>query len=169
MKHDYSIECEHIVLVPMDEQTSELYRKLRNREDNREFFFNSAVIEKEQQIKWFHSYLEKKEEFMFAILFRETMKFIGGIGIYDINFEQQTAEVGRIIVDRNVAAGKGYGTEAIKGIVEIARDKLGMEEVCAYIYRTNIASVKAFFKAGFSESIVENKEDKIIRAQKKLL
>lgn len=160
MKHDYSIECEHIILIPMDEQTSECYRKLRNREDNRNFFFNSAIIEREQQKKWFQNYLNKQSEYMFAAFLKEKMEFVGGIGIYDIDLSRKTAEVGRIIIDRNLAAGKGYGTEAIKGVCSIAKDKLNLEETYAYIYSANSASTKAFFKAGFSMCSVdgENKE-----------
>ena len=163
MKHDYSIEREHIILVPMDEQTSECYRKLRNREDNRNFFFNSVVIEKEQQEKWFQNYLNKQSEYMFAVFLKEKMEFVGGIGIYDIDLFRKTAEVGRIIIDRNLAAGKGYGTEAIKGVCRIAQDKLNLEEMYAYIYSANLASIKAFFKAGFSERSIESENKETIK------
>lgn len=163
MKHDYSIECGHIILVPMDEQTSEQYRKLRNREDNRNFFFNSAVIEKEQQERWFQNYLNKQSECMFAVFLKEKMEFVGGIGIYDIDLSQKTAEIGRIIIDRNLAAGKGYGTEAIKGICNIAQDKLILKEVYAYIYSSNIASIKTFFKAGFSKCSTDGEDEATIK------
>lgn len=168
MKHDYSIECGHIVLVPMDEQTSEQYRQLRNREDNRNFFFNSTVIEREQQERWFQNYLNKQSECMFAVFLKEKMEFVGGIGIYDIDLSQKTAEVGRIIIDRNLVAGKGYGTEAIKGICNIAQDKLDLEEVYAYIYSDNIASTKAFLKSGFSECSADDENVGTIKVRLQL-
>lgn len=165
MKHDYSIECEHIIIVPMDKRTSEYYRKLRNREDNRSFFFTSAVIEKEQQEKWFQNYLNKQSEYMFAVFLKEKMEFAGGIGIYDIDLSRKTAEVGRIIIDRNLAAGKGYGTEAILGVCSIAKDKLNLKETYAYIYSSNLASTKAFFKAGFSECSVEGENKETVKVR----
>lgn len=159
MKHNYSIESNHIILVPMDEQTSELYRKLRNREDNRNFFFDSAVIEKEQQAKWFQNYLKKENEYMFAVLLKETMEFVGGIGIYDIDLLQRTAEIGRIIIDKNMVSGRGYGTEAIRGIANIFRKYFALKKIYAYIYANNVASVKAFLKADFiKDSTDENSE-----------
>lgn len=154
MQHNYSFDGEHIILRPMNESTSELYRVLRNREDNREFFFHSTIIEKEQQVKWFNNYLLKEDEYMFSILFPENYKFVGAIGIYNINQIKKTAEIGRIIIDRYIGGGKGYGTEAINCVSDIARRRLGTQELYAYIYSSNTASVKAFLKADF---LVENK------------
>lgn len=159
MKHDYSIECDHIILMPMSLQTSELYRQLRNREDNREFFFNSTIIEREQQEAWFQNYLKKETEYMFSVVHKLTGSFIGGIGIYDIDSSKRTAEIGRIIIDKELAAGKGYGTEAINGLAEISQNKLNLNKVYAYIYGTNIASIKAFLKAGFVEDAAEKDND----------
>ena len=165
MRHDYSFEGEHIYLIPMNEDTSEQYRRLRNREDNRGFFFNSAVIEKEQQEKWFGSYLKKESECMFAVFLDDTKEFIGGIGIYDIDHLRGTAEVGRIIIDRNLVSGKGYGAEAIIGITEIARHSLELTELYAYIYTDNIASTKAFLRAGFSKCLFDDENSGVIKVK----
>lgn len=153
MKHSYSITGENIILVPMNENSSELYRRLRNREDNRNFFFNSDIISSEQQTKWFQNYLEKETEYMFSVLLKEDETFIGGIGIYDIDRLGGKAEIGRIIIDRNLAGGKGYGTEAIKGVTCIAERFLNMKELYAYIYTANTASIKSFLHAGFNQNL----------------
>lgn len=161
MKHNYSFTGENIVLIPMDENFSESYRKLRNREDNRNFFFNSAEISSEQQAKWFRGYLEKETEFMFSIFLKDRETFIGGIGIYDIDRSAGKAEIGRIIVDRNLAGGKGYGAEAIKGITCVAENSLGMKELYAYIYATNQASIRSFLRAGFCKCDTDKNDDNI--------
>lgn len=167
MKHNFSLECDHIVLMPMDEESSEEYRKLRNREDNQKFFFHSAVIEKEQQIRWFYNYLKRENEYMFAVFLKEKMKFVGGIGIYDIDIIKKTAEIGRIIIDRRLASGKGYGTETIRGIVDIFQNQLKLKEMYAFIYTTNIASIKSFLRAGFIRD-TENDCNEIIRVSLKI-
>lgn len=163
MRHDYSFEGEHIYLIPMDEDTSEQYRKLRNREDNRVFFFNSTVIDRKQQEKWFCNYLNKENEYMFAVFLKKTNTFIGGIGIYDIDVLHGIAEVGRIIIDRNIAHEKGYGTEAIMGISRIAGLFLEIKEIYAHIYADNIASKRTFLKAGFIVLPMNDKNGDIIR------
>ena len=138
MKHNFSLECDHIVLMPMDEESSEEYRKLRNREDNQKFFFHSAVIEKEQQIRWFYNYLKRENEYMFAVF-----------------------------LNRRLASGKGYGTETIRGIVDIFQNQLKLKEMYAFIYTTNIASIKSFLRAGFIRD-TENDCNEIIRVSLKI-
>lgn len=162
MRHDYTAVMEHIVLSPMNIDTSEKYRVLRNREDNRDFFFHSALISKDQQESWFYRYLEKNSECMFAVHLKDNNTFLGGIGIYDIDNNNASAEVGRIIIDRDLAGGRGYGAEAIRGILEIAKNCLNLEEIYAYIYSDNIASRKAFLRAGFIEcDNVSGQEDAV--------
>jgi RimJ/RimL family protein N-acetyltransferase len=45
--------------------------------------------------------------------------------------------------------GKGYATEAINLIVEFGEKKLSLKTFGAGCYSTNLASAKAFQKAGF--------------------
>lgn len=168
MKHDYTIEMEHIILSPMDIDTSEAYRVLRNREDNRDFFFHSALISKDQQESWFCRYLQKESECMFAVRLKESGTFLGGIGIYNIDSNNASAEVGRIIIDRNLAGGKGYGTEAIKGVLEVSRNYLRLKEIYAFIYSENAASRKAFLRAGFSECNDSSQQKDSVKVQYRL-
>lgn len=162
MQHNYLYKADRLMLVPMDKLANEKYRQLRNRDDNRKFFINSSIITKDQQEKWFNSYLTKKNEYMFSIVQLNSHLLIGAIGIYNIDSVSKQAEIGRIIIDKNLAAGKGYGTESIIGLSRIAEKFLKLETVYAYIYTFNFASQKAFLRAGFlPDSSSENTPDLI--------
>lgn len=158
MKHNYSIVCENIIISPMGELESELYRQLRNRADNRKEFFDQNIIEKDQQSKWFIQYLKRADQIMFSVYLKDSKEFIGGLGIYDINMDKKMAEVGRIIIDKERCKGKGYGAESLNGISLIARN-IGLQYLYAYIYSGNQASIKSFQKAGYSISQKDSNDE----------
>lgn len=134
----------------MSKEYSECYRQLRNQDENRFYFFQSAIIGREQQEKWYESYLAKRDQYMFAIIENSNGNFIGGLGLYDIVSEPaRTAEAGRILVDKKQYAGKGYGAQALKLLAQIAKSNLELVNLYAYILETNIASRKTFEKAGY--------------------
>ncbi len=114
MNHKYLLQSEELLLTPMTAQDSEKYRMLRNRDDNKNFFFSSRSISLEQQIIWYRNYLEDDKQYMFSVYEANSMLFIGGIGLYNIDYQKGNAELGRILIDRNVASGKHYGAKAIR-------------------------------------------------------
>lgn len=149
MNHSYTLICPSIILSPMNLMECEEYRLLRNRDENRNWFVNKKLITKENQIKWYSRYLNDESEFMFTIKNRDIQSFIGGIGIYNINLDNGSAEIGRIIVDKSLYSGNGYGCEAIKSLFKFANESLGLTKLYAEIYINNEASKKSFYHAGF--------------------
>lgn len=148
MNKDVIIEGDKVILRSMTEDTSELYRQLRNREDNRHFFFTEEEIDEASQKKWFIKYLSDENQMMFAVFDKISGRFAGGIGIYDIVMGK-SAEIGRIIIDRRLFSGRGFGSEAVFLLSEyVMKEKLA-ERVYAYIKTGNIASMKTFERCGF--------------------
>ena len=148
MNKDVIIEGDNIILRSMTEDTSELYRQLRNREDNRYFFFTEEEIDEASQKKWFDKYLSDENQMMFAVFDKFSGRFAGGIGIYDIVMGK-SAEIGRIIIDRYSFGGKGFGYEAVFLLSEYVKKEKLAERVYAYIKTGNIASRKTFERCGF--------------------
>lgn len=145
-KTGLEISNDVIVLKSMNECDSEKYRVLRNRDDNRQMFFSSYIITEEQQKKWYERYLLSDNEMMFSIYEKKEDRYIGAIGIYDI--KDGEAEVGRIIVDRELCQGKGYGSKSILLIEKYAKS-IDLNSLVAYIYINNIPSQRSFEHAGF--------------------
>jgi len=74
---------------------------------------------------------------------------IGNIKLGDIDTNHKFAYVGIFIGDSS-CHGKGYGTRAIRLITKYAFDKLKLNKVVAGVYAPNIASRRAFVKAGYN-------------------
>ena len=149
MEHDYSYRAKDISLRPLSVEDSEKYRQLRNREDNRRWFKTDVVIAADAQEKWYRNYLLKPAEYMFAIEENETGEFLGAVGLYDIDSETKSAEIGRIIVDRYKAGGKGYASIALESVCRIGVEQLDLQRIYAEIYADNAASIRSFEKIGF--------------------
>ena len=149
MNHNYICEGENIILKPMSLEESQLYRCLRNRDDVKKYFFYTENISEEAQNKWYLKYKENQQEVMFSIYEKDSNDFLGGIGIYDINNNDGTCEIGRIIIDKQKAKGKGYGAKALILLSEFAVNQLNMNSIYAYVYSFNDASSKSFINAGY--------------------
>lgn len=156
MKHNYFIESDRISLHAMTEDESEMYRILRNRKDNIDFFFSGKEITVAEQKTWYERYLNDETQLMFSIYENVGGVFIGGISLYDIDSNKGMAEVGRIIIDRNIAAGKHYGAEAIKLLNSIAKANVNIHSTYANIYNSNLASLKSFYAAGYKDVSEKN-------------
>jgi RimJ/RimL family protein N-acetyltransferase len=87
-------------------------------------------------------------EYLFGIFLTSTNIHIGNIRLHSINFENRFGEIGLLIGETN-EWGKGYAAEAISLILEFGYNELGLKTFGAGCYATNLASAKAFQKAGF--------------------
>lgn len=73
---------------------------------------------------------------------------VGNIKIGPIDRHHGLGEVGILVGDKN-AWGRGIGSAAIRLIMNIARDDLGLRKLTAGCYVSNVGSQKAFLQAGF--------------------
>jgi len=107
-----------------------------------------------QSIKSIENYVSSmlcsKESVFLAIIVKENEKHIGNIKIGPINWIHRFADVSLVIGDKK-SWGKGFGSEAIKLVVEYSFKKLNLHRLSAGIYSNNVGSIKAFEKAGFKE------------------
>lgn len=151
MKHNLSNSYDEIILKPMTEKESELFRVLRNRDENRNKFLYSEPISKESQIKWFENYLERDEEYMFSAYHRDNPEqFIGAVSIY--NIKNGRGEFGRIIVDKQQIAKKGIGVMIAKCVCQIAFKQLALQSLVLEVFSDNIAAIKTYEKVGFKKT-----------------
>ena len=87
----------------------------------------------------------------YGIFDRDSNRHIGNIKLSVIDHSAKIGELG-ILVGEKDYWGKGIATEAITGFTNYGFTKLGLLEIVAGCYQSNIASLKAFQKVGFSVS-----------------
>ena len=74
-------------------------------------------------------------------------EYVGGIGIHDINWDKQKAEIGYWI-GKNYW-GQGIATKAVKQLVKLLFKKYKFMRISGLAYVTNLASQRVLEKAGF--------------------
>ena len=98
----------------------------------------------------------KSNEVLFAICDISSDMHIGNIKIGPINWIHRFADISLLIGDKNYW-GKGVATEAIRLVTLFAFNTLNLHKLKAGCYEQNIASAKAFEKAGFKrEGLLKN-------------
>lgn len=138
-------------------------REVRLSDVNEDYYkwLNDNELSQYLETKFFPQSMELIEEYVanilgsrdnsfLAIIEKERDKHIGNIKLGSINWIHRFADISLFIGDKEVW-GKGYGTEAIKLVVDYAFNRLNLHRLQAGIYDGNIASIKAFQKAGFKE------------------
>jgi len=87
--------------------------------------------------------------YLFGIFDKVTLDHIGNIKIGFINSDHQSAQLSLFIGEKS-CWGKGYATESIKCITKWGFDVLALERVEAGCYASNLGSLRAFLKAGYT-------------------
>ncbi len=86
---------------------------------------------------------------LFGIWVDGQERHCGTVRLYQIDRATSAADVGICIFDRN-AWGRSLGAAAIGAVTAWAFGALGLEAITAGVYAENVASWKAFIKAGYA-------------------
>lgn len=100
------------------------------------------------ELKWFRNMKHKKDELLFAIIDSETDKYIGNIGIHQINKVHRKATCGIVIGDKSYW-NKGYGTDAMKTALQYCFKKLKLNKVGLTVFPENKGAQKCYKRCGF--------------------
>lgn len=115
---------------------------------------NLAVMPKpmtfEEEETWYERAVSNDSDVSFAIYERATWRPIGNCGLHHPNMTHRTAEVG-IAIGEPDARGKGYGTEAMRLLLDYAFTSLGLRNVMLRVYGYNTAAHRSYVKVGFKE------------------
>jgi ribosomal-protein-alanine N-acetyltransferase len=86
---------------------------------------------------------------LLKITLRSEGLHIGNIKVGPINRHHASAQISLFIGEKNIH-GKGYGAEAIERVTKWAFESAGLERIEAGCYEDNLASLRAFLKAGYA-------------------
>jgi RimJ/RimL family protein N-acetyltransferase len=104
----------------------------------------------EAETKWFEENATPSQSLVcFGILELETNRLIGTCSLMDINPVNGIATLG-IGIGEPECLGKGYGTEAVKLLVEYGMFFLNLHNIKLEVFGFNPRAIRAYEKAGFS-------------------
>jgi RimJ/RimL family protein N-acetyltransferase len=104
----------------------------------------------DQESGWFESTTLAAEP-TFTIYELATGRPIGNCGAHEVDFRNRRAEVG-IVIGEPDARGRGYGTEAMRLLLDYLFTALGLHSVMLLTYEYNLAARRSYEKVGFRET-----------------
>lgn len=149
MRYFRKLEGEKVYLSPINVDDYPIYTKwVNNPNINKYLTIQNKLISlfNEREI------LEglSKEEFVFAIVKCDNDELIGNVGLQNIDYKNGNAELG-IFIGEEDNLSKGYGSEAIKLLLNYAFNNLRLHNIMLTVYADNLRAIKAYTKCGFKE------------------
>ena len=108
----------------------------------------TARVEPDEHRRWFEQLQRRSECRYFSVETAEVGQHVGNIWLWGIDLADRTAEV-RILFGDDESSGRGYGSEAITLLADVAFDTMGLHRLYAYVFSINPRAKRAFEKAGF--------------------
>ncbi|MFC1715764.1 GNAT family N-acetyltransferase [Candidatus Poribacteria bacterium] len=138
-----------IYLRPREMEDSASFVKWLNDEEVRQYMLMTSPLNIVREREFVESRLYKDDtDIRLGIALKETDQLIGGIGLTHVSVSHRRASLGIFIGDKSCWS-KGYGTEALKLMIEYAFDELNLHRVHLSVFDFNPRAMRAYEKAGF--------------------
>jgi RimJ/RimL family protein N-acetyltransferase len=104
----------------------------------------------EEEEKWYDSISAMSEKnYTFAIERIEDDEYIGGCGINEIDWKNSYCEIGIFLSEDY--CGKGYGTDALRTLVDFIFNEMNLNKVMLNVYSFNDRAISSYKNVGFVE------------------
>lgn len=150
MKYFKKLVGDRIYLSPRSIEDAEKFTEWMNDFEVTDYTGRSGQIISLQGEK---KYLEENynPEAVFSIITLDEDKLIGTVGLESIEKVHRTATLGIFIGDKDYLS-KGYGTEAIRLILDYGFNYMNLHSIKLHLISFNERALKCYKKCGFKET-----------------
>jgi diamine N-acetyltransferase len=125
-------------------------RTWRNIDDNRCWFIQSDPVGRETHLRWFKSYQERDDDFVFIVEDQEgCCEAIGQASLYHIDWERGSAEFGRLLIGELAARGRGLGFEATRTLLYFGFGVWRLRRIHLEVFAHNSKAIAIYARCGF--------------------
>lgn len=103
-----------------------------------------------QHRTWFENIQNRNDSYIFGIYEIKINKIIGTCQLHSINWIHRNAEL-QIRLGNKEARGKGYGSEAVRLLLDFAFKDLNLYRVYLHVFQTNTTAIHVYEKIGFKK------------------
>jgi RimJ/RimL family protein N-acetyltransferase len=154
MKYVKKIVGELCYLSPVSLEDVDLYLQWINDLETAQYlqlFYRNNTRESELEI------LKKvSREHVYGIIDKQKDILIGNCGLVEIDRHNMTANTG-IFIGRKEYLGRGYGTEAMRLLVDYGFQYLNLQNIMLNVYEDNPRAIASYKKVGFKVMGVRRK------------
>ena len=149
MKYFKKLVGDRIYLSPRTAEDVELFTQWLNDFETTDYIGRSgSIMTKEAEKEFLETHI--KDEATFVIVTLEENKMIGTVSLEQINHINRCATLGIFIGDKEYRS-KGYGTEAIRLILEYGFYYMNLNNIKLDLVEFNERALRCYRKCGFKE------------------
>lgn len=86
---------------------------------------------------------------IFKLIDIHANEVIGHIELNNIDWRNRAAMVSKVLIGDTSRRGKGYGTQMVRKLLEIAFDELHLHRISLYVFDFNQSAIACYKKVGF--------------------
>ena len=147
------LKGERIKLGPVKKEYIESYLKWLNDPEITQYLNMFRPLTRMMEEDWIENLKNRDDTIAFAILIPDEKigeKIIGNCGIHAIDWKNRVAEVGIMIGEKEYQS-KGFGTEAMKVLLEFGFRTVNLNRIQLRVYEFNSRAINSYNKIGFIE------------------
>ena len=144
------ITGQKVFLKGLTKDESMLIYEWVNREELRALTGTQYPISEYEHEEWIKKIATAADKKLFFVCDMESGKPIGTIGLKNFNHTVRNAELFISIGDPNFVSG-GYGTDAVKILVDYCFNHLNLHKVFLRVYESNQRAIRCYEKVGFQK------------------
>lgn len=99
-----------------------------------------------EQCRWYDSYLNDSTKKVFAIEYHG--KHVGNVALFAIDRHHRRAML-NIFIGDDFMRGRDIGTKAVRAVLKLAFEKLGLDRISLEVLADNNRAVRCYEKSGF--------------------
>ncbi|WP_416904108.1 GNAT family N-acetyltransferase [Micromonospora echinospora] len=154
LRIDEPLETDRLLLRPFRTDDVDALHDLRTCEDVlRYLYWPPATIEQTRHViaqrLSMNTLSGENDSLVLAVEERSTGRMIGEVDLRWLSVEHRQGEVGAILHPR--AQGRGFATETVSALLDLAFTRLGLKRVTAQTNAHNAASIRALHRLGMRQ------------------
>ena len=138
---------EKVTLAPFTWQQAQIYLEWVNQEETAHWLTRSLPVSLIEHQRWYESLVQRNDAVVFSVLDNAQGAYLGNVWLWGVQSVHRSAEL-RILLGPD-AKGKGYGSDAVRGLLRFAFEDFNLNKVYLYVLAHNVAAVRTFEKGGF--------------------
>lgn len=150
MKKPVFLDGRRIYLRPIDMKDMEKFFRWFNDEKLRRFLLLPFPTTRLGEREFIRRMLELKDGVVLSVVVKKGDRLIGNVSLFKVQSVHRSADLGIAIADLSMAS-KGYGTEAMRLMLDYAFGTLNLNRVELSVHDFNRLALSAYRKLGFVE------------------
>jgi RimJ/RimL family protein N-acetyltransferase len=148
------LQGDQVYLRPISIEDTELYFRMLFNEETRRLTGTQKCFTREQVRQYIEGKAQDSSGVLMLIALTENDTVIGDIQLLEIHPFNRSCYI-RIAIDNLIHQGKGYGTEAMKLMLDYAFGDLNLHRIELNVYSYNERAIHVYERLGFKKEGVQ--------------